>query len=188
MAVQCSTAVIHGAGLRRLGLLSAATVLAVLGGCVVAPVDGYDVGAPMVYTDGAYGTPYYYNAPAYGNYYGAPYYYGTPYYGPAVSLGIYGGSNGHWRGNDRWRDNRGWRGDNGWRGNGWRGNGGNWGGKGWSGRPPGGAVPSMPRPPMPPQIRPRPPMPGGGIAPGPGRGFGATGMGIDRRGGTPGNP
>ena len=66
----------------------AATVLAVLGGCVVAPVDGYDVGAPMVYTDGAYATPYYYNAPAYGNYYGAPYYYGTPYYGPAVSLGI----------------------------------------------------------------------------------------------------
>ena len=48
MAVQCSTAVIHGAGLRRLGLLGAATVLAVLGGCVVAPVDGYDVGAPMV--------------------------------------------------------------------------------------------------------------------------------------------
>ena len=68
MAVQCSTAVIHGAGLRRLGLLGAAAVLAVLGGCVVAPVDGYDVGAPMVYTDGAYGTPYYYNAPAYGNY------------------------------------------------------------------------------------------------------------------------
>ena len=95
MAVQCSTAVIHGAGLRRLGLLGAATVLAVLGGCVVAPVDGYDVGAPMVYTDGAYGTPYYYNAPAYGNYYGAPYYYGTAYYGPAVALGIYGGSNGH---------------------------------------------------------------------------------------------
>ena len=88
MAVQCSTPVICGAGLRRLGLLGAATVLAVLGGCVVAPVDGYDVGAPMVYTDGAYGTPYYYNAPAYGNYYGAPYYYGTPYYGPAVSLGI----------------------------------------------------------------------------------------------------
>ncbi|HMT63949.1 MAG TPA: hypothetical protein PKE22_03790, partial [Ottowia sp.] len=60
-------------------------------GCVVAPVEPYDVGAPVAYP--AYGstvvTPGYYSAPA-------PYYYGAP----SVSLGVWGWSDGH----RRWRD------------------------------------------------------------------------------------
>ncbi|MFD1710864.1 hypothetical protein FVQ98_01365 [Ottowia sp. GY511] len=169
---------------RRAALGVAAGALALLGGCVVAPVDGYgygyDTGSTVVYP----GTTYY-ETP---NYYygGAPY-----YYGPSFSLGVYGHSyNGHrWHGNN-WNRPGGWHGNNGhrpgWQGNhgnrpgGWQGNNGNR--PGWQGnngnRPP----PSVqPRPP-------RPPMPNNGLHPRPGRSFGESGMGIDRRGGTPGNP
>ena len=176
MAVQQSFSLV-----RRAALGLAAGALALLGGCVVAPVDGYgygyDTGAPVVDPDASYSAPYYYGAPAY---------YGTPYYGPNVSLGIYGGSynDRRWRGYDGWRghNNPGWRGNNppGWRGNnGWRGDGGrgNWNGN------------HAPRPPVQVQPRPpRPPAPNNGVRPAPNRDFGTSGMGIDRRGGTPGNP
>ena len=84
----CWNAVVAARGLGA-GVLAAA--LALLGGCVVAPVEPYDVGAPVAYP--AYGstlvTPGYYSAPA-------PYYYGAP----SVSLGVWGWSDGH----RRWRD------------------------------------------------------------------------------------
>ena len=84
MLLRCSSSLA-----RRLATGAAGLALALLGGCVVAPVGPYEVGAPVVYSDGAY-APYYGNA-----YYGAPTYYGAPYYrpywGPAVSLGIWGG-------------------------------------------------------------------------------------------------
>ena len=74
----CWNAVVAARGLGA-GVLAAA--LALLGGCVVAPVESYDVGAPVAYP--AYGstvvTPGYYSAPA-------PYYYGAP----SVSLGVWG--------------------------------------------------------------------------------------------------
>jgi hypothetical protein len=72
---------------RRTGLAAAAGVLALLGGCVVAPME------PAYAYDGTYYAPGYYTAPA-------PYYYAAPYYvGPSVSfVGVYGGSGGHFGG------------------------------------------------------------------------------------------
>jgi len=68
-----------------------AIALALLGGCVAVPVDGY------------YGDTGYY-APAPG-YYAAPYYTAPYYYGPSIGIGIYGGSrvwrDGGWRHHDR---------------------------------------------------------------------------------------
>ena len=172
MAVQQSSSLVR---LTALGL--AAGTLALLGGCVVAPVDGYgygyDTGAPVVYPDATYSAPYYYGAPAY---------YGTPYYGPNLSLGIYGGS---------YNDRR-WRGtpNPGWRGNpnpDWRGNV-NPGGRGDAGRGRWNEIQTN-RPPAQAQPRPpRPQAPNNGLHPVPNRDFGTSGMGIDRRGGTPGNP
>ena len=106
---------------RRLAGAAALAALAVLGGCVVAPVGPYDVGTPVAYPAGSYGYPVYGDA-----YYGSPY-YSAPYWGPAVSLGVYGWSGGH----NHWDHNRpsGHRPD--------------WGGQGrpppgnWGGRPPG---------------------------------------------------
>ena len=129
MVVQCSSSLA-----RRAALGVAGVALALLGGCVVAPVEPYEVGAPVVYS----GTPYYYGgyeAPAY--YYGAPYY--RPYWGPAVSLGFFGS----WGSGNRWHGHRGggdrhWRGNPGRGGNHWQGNpgrgGGNWGRGGGGGR------------------------------------------------------
>lgn len=75
---------------RRAGVGMALAALTVLGGCVVAP-PAYEVGSPVAYPDGTYGT--YYD-------YGGTYYNGYPYvYGPAVSLGIFGG----WDRGPRWR-------------------------------------------------------------------------------------
>ena len=77
----------------RLLLAIGAAALALLGGCAVAPVDPYMVGAPVAYP-----------APAYGPVYGAPAYpvYPAPYYyGPSLSLGVYRGWSGdrdHWHG------------------------------------------------------------------------------------------
>lgn len=88
MAVQCSSRVA-----RVLGLGAAATALALLGGCVVAPVDPYQVGEPVAYPAATYNGGYYYGPGYYGGY-SVPY-----YYGPALSLGIYGGYN----------NSRGWR-------------------------------------------------------------------------------
>ena len=64
MAVQPSSSLA-----RRTALGLAAGALALLGGCVVAPIDGYgyDVGAPVAYPSGTYSAPYYYEAPAYGS-------------------------------------------------------------------------------------------------------------------------
>ena len=120
MVVQCSSSLA-----RRTALGVAGVALALLGGCVVAPVEPYEVGAPVVYSGAAY-------APYYGSsyYYGAPYY--RPYYGPSVSLGIWGGWGGgrHWRGHGGRGDHH-WRGHPGRGGNHWQGNpgrgGGNWG-------------------------------------------------------------
>jgi hypothetical protein len=67
--------------------------LAVLGGCVVAPVEPY----PAAYDGNWYYAPGYYSAPG-------PYYYGNSapyYYGPSFSLGVYGGSGGHSHGGRR---------------------------------------------------------------------------------------
>lgn len=78
---------------RRWPLGAGVLSLALLGGCVVAPVGAYDVGAPVAY-------PAY---PAYGNYpvYGAPVYASPWYWGaPAVSLGFYGRFGGGRRGPD----------------------------------------------------------------------------------------
>ncbi len=85
MVLRCSSS-----AARRLALGAAGLALALLGGCVVAPVEPYEIGAPVVYSGGAYAPYYgnaYYGAPTY--YYGAPYY--RPYWGPTVSLGIWGG-------------------------------------------------------------------------------------------------
>ena len=82
---------------RRVALGSAAAALVLLTGCVAVPMDAYDPGAPVVYSDAPYYGSTYYGGPAY---YGAPVYQ-QPYWGPAVSLGIYGGfggDRGHWRG------------------------------------------------------------------------------------------
>ncbi len=169
MAVQPSSSLA-----RRTALGLAAGALALLGGCVVAPVDAYDVGAPVVYPSTTYSAPYYYDAPVYG---GAPYY--QPYYSPSLSLGIYGHTGNRWRGDDNWRGN-----PNRWRGNdGWRGNRGNWrGNDGWRG-PRGDRGPNVAPPPRPNVRPPMPPRPNIGATPRPSRSdFGATGMGIDRRG------
>jgi len=112
MAIQCSSRM----G-RRLGLGIAAVALALLGGCVVAPMDPYAVGAypvgnypasgevyPATVDNNAYYAPYYYGYPAayYSPYYygGYPYYgYSAPYYyGPSLSLGWFGGG---WSGGGR---------------------------------------------------------------------------------------
>ena len=82
---------------RRVALGSAAAALVLLTGCVAVPMDAYDPGAPVVYSDAPYYGLTYYGGPAY---YVAPVYQ-QPYWGPAVSLGIYGGfggDRGHWRG------------------------------------------------------------------------------------------
>ena len=71
---------------RRVALGSAAAALVLLTGCVAVPMDAYDPGAPVVYSDAPYYGSTYYGGPAY---YGAPVYQ-QPYWGPAVSLGIYG--------------------------------------------------------------------------------------------------
>ncbi|MDO5691478.1 MAG: hypothetical protein Q4G70_03220 [Pseudomonadota bacterium] len=105
---------------RRIALGVAGAALALLGGCVVAPVEPYEIGAPVVYSGTVY-TPYYggtyYGAPTY--YYGAPVY--QPYWRPSMSLGIWGGGR-HWHG----RGDRHWHGNPG-RGNRWQGNAGNGG-------------------------------------------------------------
>ncbi|WOP14293.1 hypothetical protein [Ottowia sp. SB7-C50] len=85
MVVKCSSSLA-----RRLAAGAGVALAALLGGCVVAPVGPYEVGAPVVYSNPGY-APYYGNA-----YYGAPAaYYSAPYYraywGPTVSLGIWGG-------------------------------------------------------------------------------------------------
>lgn len=84
MAVRCSSSLA-----RRLALALAATALAGLGGCVVAPVDPYhEIGAPVLVQpgyayQGAPYTPYYYPAPYA--------YWPRPYYAaPPVSIGIWG--------------------------------------------------------------------------------------------------
>ena len=95
MAVECSSSL-----KRRAALGAAAMAAALLGGCVVAPMEPYEIGVPVVYSSTVY-TPYYggayYGAPLY--YYGPPAYY-RPYWGPSVSLGIWGGWGGgrHWHG------------------------------------------------------------------------------------------
>ncbi|MBP7454021.1 MAG: hypothetical protein KA914_14650 [Ottowia sp.] len=166
MAVQPSSSLA-----RRTALGLAAGALALLGGCVVAPIDGYgyDVGAPVAYPSGTYSAPYYYEAPAYGSgYYGTPY-YSQPYYNPSISLGIYGGSRGNnWRGNDRWRGNNNWRGNDRWRNPGdWHGN-------------RGGQPPRVQQPPRRPDVRPSGPAGNQGVRPRPN--LGNTGLGLDRPG------
>ncbi|MDO5625939.1 MAG: hypothetical protein Q4G71_14770 [Pseudomonadota bacterium] len=124
-------------GPRRAALaLAAAGAVTLLAGCVVAPVEPYEVGAPVVYSSaygpapvyGYGGYPYGYSAPYYGSPYGGPSYYGAP----PVSLGFYG----VWgdRGRDRGRD---------WRGPPPRGDGNRWSRPGGS-RPPGAAGPGRP--------------------------------------------
>ena len=81
---------------RRAGLLLAGGVLAVLGGCVVAPIDPYyEVGTPVVVSPAS--SSYYYGSPYYTPYWSRPYYAAPP-----VSIGIHGwfGSGGgrHWQG------------------------------------------------------------------------------------------
>ena len=101
MAVGCSSSLA-----RRGALLLAGGALALLGGCVVAPIDPYyEVGAPVVVQPG----------PAY-TYYGAPYYaapysaWQRPYYAaPPVSIGIWGrvgGGGGHRHHGPRHRPHR----------------------------------------------------------------------------------
>lgn len=101
MAVECSSSLT-----RRLALGVAGVALALLGGCVLAPVEPYEIGAPVVYSGAAYDGSVYYGAPTY--YYGAPQAY--RYWGPAWSLGFYGRYDGdrHWRG-PRGGDGRHWR-------------------------------------------------------------------------------
>lgn len=117
MVVECSSSLA-----RRLALGAAGAALALLGGCVVAPMEPYELGAPVVYSSATVLAPYggsvYYGVPAYTygpGYYAPGYYYG-PYWRPSVSIGIWGGSGGrHWHGHRRP------------------------GGQHWSGRRPGGA-------------------------------------------------
>jgi hypothetical protein len=75
---------------RLIGLVLAASVLAMLGGCVYGP--GYYQRPGVAYDDGYYDSGY---APAYAGYdYGYPYYSGYPYYGygygPVIGLGFSG--------------------------------------------------------------------------------------------------
>ena len=86
-------------------LAAAATSLTILGGCVVAPYDAYDIGDPVV-------------VPAYGNsYYGSSPYYTYPYWQPSVSMGIFS-STGRYRDRGRRdRDGRRHGADRGWTGN-----------------------------------------------------------------------
>lgn len=89
---------------RRVALaVLAASSLALLGGCVVAPAGSYEVGAPVVYSGstayGSYGYPYG-GTTVY--HYGSPYGYATP----PVSLGFHG----YWRDRDRGRRGHGWQG------------------------------------------------------------------------------
>ncbi len=84
MAVQCSSSIA-----RRVALGMAGAALALLSGCVVAPLGPYEVGAPVDYPAApVYGSPYYYGAPSY--------YWGPP----AVSLGFHGrfGGGRNWNG------------------------------------------------------------------------------------------
>lgn len=155
----------------RLGLALGAAVLLALGGCAVAPIDAYQVGAPVAYPGAVYGNPYGV-APAY-PVYPAPY-----YAAPSVSLGVFGG----WSNDrDRWRD----RDHDRWQRPGWNNppppprpgwNGGQPPRPGWNGGP-------WTRPSPPPAVRsgpgmPRPDFPGGN---GSGRppGFGGRGGMVD---------
>ena len=100
MAVRCSSSFA-----RRGALALAAGALALLGGCVVAPIDPYyEVGAPMVVQPGpsyGYSTPYY-AAP----YYGGPYWQRPYYAAPPVSIGIWGHVGGGYRHGHRHRPGR----------------------------------------------------------------------------------
>lgn len=108
---------------RRIAALAVVACTALLAGCVVAPPQAYQVGAPTVY-DGSVG----YAAPGYA----APYYGGYAYPAPSISLGIsgfFGGGGGHYhRGYNGYRGHGGYRGHRGgWRGsNGHGGHGGGW--------------------------------------------------------------
>lgn len=90
-------------GLRRLALGAAGAALALLGGCVVAPVGAYDVGVPVV----SYPTE-----PVYGVY-GPPVYAGPYFWGPpALSFNFHGrwdgGRGGAWRPPPHGRPGHGW--------------------------------------------------------------------------------
>ncbi len=144
----------------RMGLALGAAALLALGGCAVAPVDAYQVGAPVAYPGAVYGNPYGV-APAY-PVYPAPY-----YAAPSVSLGVFGG----WSNDrDRWRDRDHDR----------------WQRPGWNNPPPPrpgwGNPPPPPRPwvrPQQPAVRSGPGMPrpdfGGGNGSGRPPGFGGRG-------------
>lgn len=107
---------------RRLLLGVGALALALLGGCVVAPIGAYDVGDPVAY-------PAYPAYPVYGGY---PVYGATPWYwgAPAVSLGFYGrfgGGRGHRNWNHGGHGNQHWApGNRPGRGGFNRGGGGHW--------------------------------------------------------------
>lgn len=92
---------------RRLPLGAGALTLALLGGCVVAPIGAYDVGDPVAY-------PAYSAYPAYPVYGGYPVYGPSPWYwgAPTVSLGFYGRFGGG-RGHRHWEGHRG-HGDHHW--------------------------------------------------------------------------
>ncbi|MDR2154897.1 MAG: hypothetical protein LBE78_07715 [Burkholderiaceae bacterium] len=80
---------------RRLGLATAAMTLALLGGCIVAPVGPYAADPYPVAADPALPGNVYYSPGYYGY---APYYYGPP-----LSLGFYGWSGG---GHGGWHNHR----------------------------------------------------------------------------------
>lgn len=83
---------------RLVGWTAAAATLALVGGCVVAPVGPYDIGTPVAYpADGGYSYPIYGNS-----YYSAPYYGAPAFWGPSVSLGLYGWSGGYDHGHRDW--------------------------------------------------------------------------------------
>lgn len=131
-------------GWRWTSVLSATAALMLLSGCVMAPVEPWEIGEPVVTSGAVY----------YGSYPG--YYYGPPayYYPPAVSLSLYGHTSrdrghpawGHRRWNAQRRPQSGRRsgqrpsgGATGRRGSAWRGNGSGAGRStapgGWRGNP-----------------------------------------------------